>query len=355
MTWEDVLSLAGPAVPKRELWTALVPLLGYLALLRNLRNLDDAGVPDDVAARAAARLADPEQVRRSRVFPFRFLAAYQAVPSLRWAHALEQALSASLASVPQLTGSTLILVDRSGSMFDRPSAKSRLNRADRPRFGTALALRAARADLVEFGTGSAVVPFRAAGPVLKIVRRFGSLGGTNTAAAVAAHFRRGKHARVVIVTDEQAMGSVSPANILPEDVPLYTWNLAGYRYGHGPSGLWNRARPRRPDRPGVRPHPDDRGRPGRPLGRPVRRCANNCAASKTLAAQLIRLYETICRSQCHPARRGGLLRTARGTGVTPGSQGRRSCAAGPCARVRCRTATRRAPARRAPRRRGRGG
>ena len=76
-------------------------VLGYLALLRNLRNLDEAGVPDDVAARVAARLADPEQVRRSRVFPFRFLAAYQAAPSLRWAHALEQALSASLANVPR--------------------------------------------------------------------------------------------------------------------------------------------------------------------------------------------------------------------------------------------------------------
>lgn len=241
MTWEDALSLAGTTVPKRELWTALVPLLGYFALLRNLRNLDDAGVPDDVAARAAARLADPEQVRRSRVFPFRFLAAYQAVPSLRWAHALERALNASLASVPRLAGRTLILVDRSGSMFDRPSGKSGLNRADTAAvFGTALALRADRADLVEFGTGSAVVPFRAAESVLKVVGRFGSLGGTNTAGAVAAHFRRGTHARVVIVTDEQATGPVSPATVIPADVPLYTWNLAGYRLGHTPSGVGNR-------------------------------------------------------------------------------------------------------------------
>ena len=241
MTWEDALSLAGPAVPKRELWTALVPLLGYFALLRNLRNLDEAGVPDEVAARAAARLADPEQVRRSRVFPFRFLAAYQAVPSLRWAHALEQALNASLASVPRLPGRTLILVDRSGSMFDRPSSKSGLNRADTAAvFGAALALRAERADLVQFGTGSAVVPYRAAEPVLKVVGRFGSMGGTSTARAVAAHLRPGAHARVVIVTDEQAMGPVSPAAVVPDQVPLYTWNLAGYRYGHGPAGSWNR-------------------------------------------------------------------------------------------------------------------
>ena len=241
MTWEDALSLAGPAVSKRDLWTALVPLLGYLALLRNLRNLDEAGVPDDVAARAAARLADPSQVRRSRVFPFRFLAAYQAVPSLRWGHALEQALNASLASVPRLPGRTLILVDRSGSMFDRPSPKSGLNRADTAAvFGAALALRAEQADLVEFGTGSVVVPFAAAEPVLKVVRRFGARGGTNTAAAVRAHYRHGKHARVVIVTDEQAMGPVSPAHVVPDDVPLYTWNLAGYRHGHGPSGIGNR-------------------------------------------------------------------------------------------------------------------
>lgn len=241
MTWEDALSLAGPAVPKRELWTALVPLLGYLALLRNLRNFDEAGVPDEVAAQVAARLADPEQVRRSRVFPFRFLAAHQAVPSLRWGHALEQALNASLASVPRLVGRTLILVDRSASMFDRPSPKSGLNRADTAAvFGTALALRAERADLVEFGTGSAIVPLRATEPVLKVVRRFGNLGGTDTVGAVTAHFRPGKHNRVVIITDEQAMGRVSPANVIPGDVPLYTWNLAGYRYGHAPSGGVNR-------------------------------------------------------------------------------------------------------------------
>jgi hypothetical protein len=40
--------------------------------------------------------------------------------------------------------------------------------------------------------------------VLKVVARFGSLGGTNTADAVRRHFRR--HDRVVIVADEQAWG-----------------------------------------------------------------------------------------------------------------------------------------------------
>jgi hypothetical protein len=236
MTWEDVLSLAGPRVDKKRLWTALVPLLGYFALVRNLRSIDQAGVSDEVAAQAAARIANPEQVRRSRLFPFRFLAAYRAAPSLRWGHALELALTASLANVPALSGRTLILVDRSGSMFGGVSEKSGLNRADTAAlFGTALAVRAEYADLVEFGTTSAPVQLQRGEPVLKAVGRFGNLGGTYTAEAVRRHYRDGFHTRVVIVTDEQAAG-VAPLSLIPGRIPVYTWNLAGYEFGHGPSG-----------------------------------------------------------------------------------------------------------------------
>jgi hypothetical protein len=246
LTWEDALSLAGPNVSKQELWTALVPLLGYFGLIRNLRNIDAAGVADDVAAAAAARIADPEQVRKSRLFPFRFLAAHQAVPSLRWGHPLELALNASLASVPRLRGRTLILVDRSGSMFGPVSAKSGLNRADSAAlFGSALAIRAEQADLVEFGSGSQLVLSTDAAKgsgqpeaLLKMVQRFGSLGGTNTADAVRCWYRG--HDRVVIVTDEQAWAGragADPLAAVPDNVPAYTWNLAGEKFGHGPSGV----------------------------------------------------------------------------------------------------------------------
>lgn len=240
MTWEDALSLAGPKVGKRELWSALLPLLGYFALIRNLRNIDQAGVPDSVASAAMVRIADPEHVRKSRLFPFRFLAAYNAVPSLRWAYPLEQALGASLANVPSLHGRTLVLVDRSGSMFDRVSEKSGLNRADSAAlFGVALALRAEYADVVEFGTSSQVVKLQQGESVLKAVQRFGNLGGTYTAEAIRRHYRDGFHSRVVIVTDEQAAGG-APLSMIPERVPVYTWNLAGEKLGHGPSGLGTR-------------------------------------------------------------------------------------------------------------------
>lgn len=240
MTWEALAGwLQGPM--DAAAWEAVIPSMGAMALVRNLRNFDEAGVSDEVAAQVAARISDPAAVAASRQFPFRYLAAYRHAPSLRWAYPLEQALGHSLGNVPALPGRTLILVDRSGSMWSPLSDRSQLNRADAAAvFGAALALRAADADLVEFGTTSAAVAFRRGESVLKILERFGDLGGTDTVRAVRKHYRT--HDRVLIVTDEQASfthyGDATEG--IPLTVPVYTWNLAGYRVGHAPSGSENR-------------------------------------------------------------------------------------------------------------------
>lgn len=241
MTWEALAGwLQGPM--DATAWEAVIPSMGIFALARNLRNFDQVGVSDEVATIVAGKLADREAITRSRMFPFRFLAAHKAAPSLRWAWPLEQALNHSLVNVPVLSGRTLILVDRSGSMFGAISEKSGLNRADSAAiFGTALAMRAASADLVEFGTHHRPVSVGRGESLLKVLERFGNLGGTNTAEAVRAHYRG--HDRVVIVTDEQAWGGyygADPTSQVPANIPVYTWNLAGYRHGHGSSGTGNR-------------------------------------------------------------------------------------------------------------------
>ncbi|MEU6863108.1 TROVE domain-containing protein [Streptomyces sp. NPDC046876] len=240
MTWEALAGwLQGPM--DAAAWEAVIPSMGPMALLRNLRNFDQAGVSDAVAAQVAARISDPQAVARSRQFPFRYLAAYQHAPSLRWAYPLERALGHSLANVPALPGRTLVLVDRSGSMWSPLSDRSQLNRADAAAvFGTALALRAEEADLVQFGTDSKQVPYARGESVLKVLERFEDLGGTYTAEAVRRHYK--DHDRVLIVTDEQASYGYGndPTALVPQEVPVYTWNLAGYRVGHAPSGSGNR-------------------------------------------------------------------------------------------------------------------
>ncbi|WP_405678290.1 TROVE domain-containing protein [Streptomyces sp. NBC_00868] len=241
MTWEALAGwLQGPM--DAAAWEAVIPSMGAMALLRNLRNFDQAGVSDQVAEQVGLRICDPEAVARARQFPFRYLAAYQHAPSLRWAYPLERALGHSLGNVPALPGRTLVLVDRSGSMWSSLSDRSKLNRADAAAvFGAALALRAEDADLVQFGSTSQVVPYSRGESVLKVLERFGNLGGTYTAQAVREHYRG--HDRVLIVTDEQAASygyGGDPTAQVPPTVPVYTWNLAGYRVGHAPSGSANR-------------------------------------------------------------------------------------------------------------------
>ncbi|WP_174575747.1 TROVE domain-containing protein [Nocardia miyunensis] len=242
MTWESVAGwLQGPL--DARVWEALIPSMGYAALLRNLRNFDQAEVSDEVAAQVAARLADPEQVSRSRQLPMRFLSAYRAAPSLRWGRALEPALGRSLSSVPALRGRTLVLVDTSASMNSVFSRDGRLRRWDAAVvFGIALASRCEHADLVSFSISSLVFDLRPGEALLRAAERWQADGyfigaGTDTARAVRTHFDG--HDRVVILTDEQAEGQ-DVDRALPAAVPLYTWNLAGYRLGHAPSGSHHR-------------------------------------------------------------------------------------------------------------------
>lgn len=255
LTWEVLGSTIEGGMDAKA-WEAVIPSMGYMALLRNLRNFEQKGVSETVLAQVAARIADPEEVVKSRQLPFRFLSAYRAnSDSLRWGFPLEQALKVSLANVPVLKGNTLILVDRSGSMFGTPSKNTDLSFADSAAvFGSALALRAENATLVQFGSSSSPVQFKKTDSVLKTVEKFGSLGGTATYDALVKHFKPGVHTRVVLVTDEQANGYYYRLNgrdanywggydtvqgevldAIPSSVPTYTWNLVGYSAGHGES------------------------------------------------------------------------------------------------------------------------
>jgi hypothetical protein len=255
MTWESMAGwLQGPM--DRAAWEAAIPSMGYMALLRNLRNFDEAGVSDEVAEAVAKRLADPEQVAKSRQLPMRFYSAFNAAPSLRWGHALEKALTASLSNIPQLDGRTLILVDTSSSMHEAFSRDGTLMRWDAAAlFGIALRCACAQGDIFSFssaqyymgdrpGAKTKEFPLTLGGSLLGDVRKWKDGGwflggGTDTAAALRQEFRG--HDRVVIVTDEQAGRDYTEVDqSVPPGTPMYTWNLAGYRAGHAPSGGQNR-------------------------------------------------------------------------------------------------------------------
>lgn len=231
LSWESV---AGTIGLDETVWEALIPNMGYMALLRNLRNFTEAGVSDKVLNEVAARIADPDEVAKSKQMPMRFLSAYRN-SHMRFHWPLEQAINASLANVPALHGKSLILCDASGSMWWGISDKSALNRIDSASvFAAALALRSESPTLVRFGTESVEIPVTSNDTVLGLVKKLAvEMGGTNTREAVQKHFKG--HDRVVCLTDEQSYGG-DPTTAVPAEVPFYTWNLVGYKYGHGATG-----------------------------------------------------------------------------------------------------------------------
>jgi len=243
LTWEDVLSLAGSTVDKASLWSALIPSMGYMALLRNLRNFDEAGLPSASASVVASRLADPSQVARSRQFPFRFVSAYDSVTSLRWGTALEAALAESLRNVPNLPGRSLVLVDTSASMTGNAlSKRSTMTPAKVAAvFGVALGLRA-EADLWGFADGVFQHPIPRGSSLLRqvdqFVKRTGEVGhGTHIANAIRSTYRG--HDRVFVISDMQTMDAGTSAAV-PASVPLYGFNLGGYRHTAFDAGAVNR-------------------------------------------------------------------------------------------------------------------
>ena len=87
VTWETELSAVGQHHfdsqeekdnAKREVWKKLVRSrrLGYMATLRNLRNMMKLGMDKETMQMVCDFIANPEAVRKSKQLPFRFLSAF---------------------------------------------------------------------------------------------------------------------------------------------------------------------------------------------------------------------------------------------------------------------------------------
>ena len=124
LTWESELSANGNTA---ETWEKLIDSgkVGYMALLRNLRNIIRAN-PSNIQT-VYDIIQDPERVRKSKQLPFRFYSAYKAVSDIAGSKTfdvLENALESSVDNMPKLPGTTVIAVDVSGSMSSPVSEKS---------------------------------------------------------------------------------------------------------------------------------------------------------------------------------------------------------------------------------------
>jgi hypothetical protein len=222
-TWE--VALSGGA-DRRATFERLLRerKLGYLALLRNLRNMVQAGVDVDLVRQAILARKGGAQ----RVLPFRYVAAARAAPQLE--PVLDEALRAAIAELPALRGKTIVLVDVSGSMTSRMSRKSDLTRMDAA--ATLGAIVPGDLRLFTFSSGLVEVPPRRGMAGVDAIVRSQHHGSTNLGSAVGK-VNALAHDRLIVVTDEQSHDRVPQ----PEAKHAYMINVASNRNGVG-YGRW---------------------------------------------------------------------------------------------------------------------
>ena len=148
-TWEVELSALGqenfdsPELKQaalRDKWEELIfsNKMGYMALLRNLRNILEAEVSKEALNKVCDYLGNAQAVAKSKQLPFRFLSAYRELKDLKNGRvskvldALEEAVLVSAANIAGYDEDTKVVIaaDVSGSMQKPISAKSKVQNYD---------------------------------------------------------------------------------------------------------------------------------------------------------------------------------------------------------------------------------
>jgi Mg-chelatase subunit ChlD len=233
-TWEVALSASGTSgisaskETKRDTWERLLTerKLGALALLRNLRNMKDAGVSEHLVVTALAAM------NAERVLPFRFLAAARHAPQLE--EALEAVMFRAVSEGKRLAGHTVLMVDVSGSMIAPLSRRSEMHRVDAA-YGLAILLReiAEKVSIFTFSNAAKLVPSRRGFALRDALEASQPHLGTNLGASLdAMHQEVAHYDRLIVITDEQSHDRVSaPRN------RGYVINVASAKNGVG-YGSW---------------------------------------------------------------------------------------------------------------------
>lgn len=197
-TWENRLS---SGEDKKTVWESLITEneLGALAFLRNLRNMIEVRVSEQIVFDGLARM------KTERVLPFRFIAAAKFAP--QWESHIESAMLKCLEGRDKLTGKTVLLIDVSGSMNAAISSKSDLQRLEAAN-GLAILARelCENVSVYSFSNKLARVPDRHGFALRDAVTNSQQHGGTEMGAAVMNVTE--SYDRIIVITDEQSADRV---------------------------------------------------------------------------------------------------------------------------------------------------
>jgi len=224
-TWE---SRAAAGMDKRTNFETLLRenKLGALALIRNLRNMTAAGVPESLIRDGI------NHMKTEKILPFRFITAQRYSES--FTKGLENAMFKCLEGHEMLEGKTLLLIDVSGSMTMLLSAKSDLTRLDAAT-GLGVLLREICEDVVIYSFSGKTVKV-SDGHGFDLIHKITNSQPNNSTylgEAIKKVNVSEEYDRIIVITDEQSRDRVgSPKGM------GYVINVASAQNGVG-YGVWN--------------------------------------------------------------------------------------------------------------------
>jgi 60 kDa SS-A/Ro ribonucleoprotein len=227
-TWEVALSAQKG---KKETFERLLEegKLGGMAVLRNLRLMIAAGVSQKLIRQRLDKGV-------ARVLPFRFVTAARYAPKLE--DALESAMLKGIAGLPDLAGSTGLLLDVSGSMNAALSKKSETTRMDAAA-GLAILLRekAEEFSLATFSDSCVQLPPRR-GFALRDAMLESQAHASTYLKRALTHLSTQpdwkKLERLIVISDEQSHDEILPA----WTAKAYVVNVAPYKHGLSYGNGW---------------------------------------------------------------------------------------------------------------------
>lgn len=228
-TWETRLSGGND---KKESFQELLEAskMGKLAIVRNLRNMQESGVCKKLVKRELMRNGRP-------LLPFQFLAAAKACPS--WEDIIDEAMIKACESKKQLDGTTIVLVDVSGSMASKVSGKSEISNMDAAN-AIAILLReiCEHVEIFSFSNSLILVPARRGMALRDAILKSQPNQGTYLGQCLRLLLTHRKPnvdiTRVIVITDEQTHDVPPKMNI----DKCYIINTACYQNGIKNNGEW---------------------------------------------------------------------------------------------------------------------
>lgn len=238
-TWEVALS---SGKDKKSEWTRLLEenKLGAMALLRNLRGMEEAGV-DAQLIRKALLACNPE-----KVLPFRFIAAHREAP--KYKAELEKLMLSCLGVQDKIKGKTVVIVDVSGSMMTGMSSAGRMTRLDAAA-ALAILVKGLSEECVVYATAGSDSARKAQTKLIgsdksgfalseAIVDSYRHLGGggifLKQCVDFAAKAEQNTADTLIVISDSQdTSGDESPKQVVPFGKFNYMMDISCHKHGIG--------------------------------------------------------------------------------------------------------------------------